>query len=156
MDTVKSLTSLVKNPHVPEPFPYISGALTTAIDALQTIINSLTRNQYGTTDPAQSQRLTETPATHRVKPRRSQKVQQQTVTQPQAVTQRVENPILKRLRRIQDKGERHALGTSIIKRVDGRLYQGWVIDIDRTHGYYNIEYDDGDTENLTYKEVKKH
>ena len=57
---------------------------------------------------------------------------------------------------MQEKGKRHALGTSIIKRINGRLYQGWVIGIDRTHGYYKIGHDDGDTENLTYKEVKKH
>ena len=31
-----------------------------------------------------------------------------------------------------------------------------VIDINRAHEYYKIGYDDGDTENLTYKEVKKH
>ena len=47
-------------------------------------------------------------------------------------------------------------GTSIIKRFNVRLYQGWFIGIDRTHGYYKIVYDDGNTENLTYKEVKKH
>ena len=156
MDTVKTLTTLVKNPHVPEPFPDNSGSLTAAIDALQTIINSPTRNQSRPTDPAQYQSLIDTPATQRVKPRRSQRVQQQTVTQQQAGTQGVENPILQRLRRIKDKVKRQALGTSIIKRVNERLYQGWFIGIDSTHGYYKIGYDDGDTKNLTYKEVKKH
>ena len=64
--------------------------------------------------------------------------------------------MLQQLRRIQEKGKQHALGTSIIKGVNGRLYQGWVIGIDRTHDYYKIGYDGGNTENLTYKEVKKH
>ena len=132
VDTVKTLTALVKNPHVPEPFPKNSGALTVEIDALQKIINSPTRNQSRPTDSAQSQRATENPATQMVKPRRSQRVQQQTINQPQAGTQRVENQIQQQLRRIQEKGKRYALGTSIIKSVNGRLYQGWVIDIDRT------------------------
>ena len=138
VDTVKTLTTLVKNPHVPEPFPDNSGALTAAIDALQTIINSPTRNQSGPTDPAQYQSLIDTPATQRVEPRRSQRVQQQTVTQQQAGTQGVENPILQRLRRIKEKVKRQALGTSIIKRVNERLYQGWFIGIDSTHGYYPV------------------
>ena len=90
METVKILTTLVNNPHVPEPFPVNLGALTEALDALQTIINSPTQNQSGITYPDQYQRVTETPATQRVKPRRSQRVQQQTVTQLQAGTQRVE------------------------------------------------------------------
>ena len=47
VDTVKTLTALVKNPHVPEPFPDNLGALAVAIGVLQTIINSPTRNQYG-------------------------------------------------------------------------------------------------------------
>ena len=89
VETVKTLTTLAKNPHVLEPFPDNSGALTAAIDAFQKIINSPTRNQSGPIYHAQSQRVTDTPATQRVKPRRSQRVQQQTVTQPQAGTQRV-------------------------------------------------------------------
>lgn len=67
---------------------------------------------------------------------------------------RVENPIQQQLRRIQWQGKQHPIGTSIIKQFVGKLYQGWAIVLDRQQGYYKVGYDDGNKEEMTYKQMQ--
>lgn len=72
-------------------------------------------------------------------------------------TQRVKNLIAQRLiHRLQRQGKRHAIGTSIVKRFNGKLYEGWVIDIHREEGYYKIGYDDSDEEEMMHQQVLDH
>ena len=145
-DAIQTLTKLVRQPHVPETFPQRNDSLVTAINDLQTMMTSPQRNQpyAASAAPDPSQRVVEPQPTQRVEP---------------VATKRVENPIaqrLHRLQRLQRQGKRHAIGTSIVKRFMGKLYEGWVIDIDKEEGYYKIGYGDGDEEEMTYQQVLHH
>ena len=50
----------------------------------------------------------------------------------------------------------YPIGTPIEKEFDGDMYHGTVIDYDEDEGYYKIQYDDGDEEEMDMEDVKQY
>ena len=49
--------------------------------------------------------------------------------------------------------QQHDIGTNIYKTFNNAVHKGTVRAYDTTHGFYEIEYDDGDEEEMTNNEV---
>ena len=61
-----------------------------------------------------------------------------------------------RQRAVQRK-QKYPAGTRVTKRFeDGNVYGGLVVGFDKSTGWYRIEYEDGDEEEMNEREVKKH
>ena len=50
----------------------------------------------------------------------------------------------------------YPIGTPIEKEFDGDMYQGTVIDYNENKGYYKIQYDNGDEEEMDMEDVKQY